>query len=153
MECRALRPLWGSVVGLGQRLGQRGEQQRTRRGRRDGLEGKAQGSRGPQPRHPGEGSGPQQSLSRWAALMQGAWVTDILAQRRWHLEPTSGAPTGRQSSFVHVFVHSFHYLIFTEHLQRCQPPPWALEVQCEQDRHVCALSEPHNGGGGQRRAP
>lgn len=49
-------------------------------------------------------------LSRWAALMQGAWVTDILAQRRWHLEPTSGAPTGRQSSFVHVFVHSFHYL-------------------------------------------
>ena len=92
------------MVGLGQSLGRRGEQQGTCRGRRGGLEGKAQGSRGPQPRHPGKGSGPQQGLSRWAALMQGAWVTDILAQRRWHLEPTSGAPTGRQSSFVHLFV-------------------------------------------------
>lgn len=131
LECGILRSLQGSIVGVGERLDQRGEPQ--------GMCREKVGPGRQSPVVPGaratataakQGGRATTGLSCWATQMQGAWATDIL---------TSGGVTPRthiwQAEFiVHSFIHSFHDLVFTEHLQECQALSWALKFQCEQDR-------------------
>lgn len=70
----------------------------------------------------GHSRGPR-SLSLWAAEMQEVCATDLLVSGKVTLRIHIRCPHW-QAEFIYLFIHSFHYLIFTKYLQGCRHCPW-----------------------------